>query len=146
MLFPVSEVEASILKAQYAGKGGLAALTVKLRLPNGQMYDKTGTIDFSDISINSSTDTLDLRAVVPNPPRADIKSLGGNRTLVDGGFVTVILQSKNAEQQVTVPRAAVLADQQGGLRVRPRRREHGRSGATSLSATQPLSWPSWRPA
>ena len=113
VLFPVSEVEASILKAQYAGKGGLAALTVKLRLPNGQMYDKTGTIDFSDISINSSTDTLDLRAVVPNPPRADIKSLGGNRTLVDGGFVTVILQSKNAEQQVTVPRAAVLADQQG---------------------------------
>jgi membrane fusion protein (multidrug efflux system) len=113
VLFPVSEVEASSLKAQYAGQGGMATLTVKLRLPNGQMYDKNGTIDFSDISINSSTDTLDLRAVVPNPPRTDTKGLGGDRTLVDGGFVTVILQSKNAEQQVTVPRAAVLADQQG---------------------------------
>jgi membrane fusion protein (multidrug efflux system) len=113
VLFPVSEIEASILKSQYAGQGGLAAMTVKLRLPDGRMYDKTGTIDFSDISINSSTDTLDLRAVVPNPPRAATGALGGDRTLVDGGFVTVILQSKNPEQQVTVPRAAVLADQQG---------------------------------
>jgi membrane fusion protein (multidrug efflux system) len=113
VLFPVSEVEASTLKAQYAGHGGIEAMTVKLRLPDGQMYDRTGTIDFSDISISSSTDTLNLRAVVPNPPRTDAKSLGGDRTLVDGGFVTVILQSKNPEQQVTVPRSAVLADQQG---------------------------------
>jgi membrane fusion protein, multidrug efflux system len=113
VLFPVSEVDASRLKSQYAGKGGLAAMTVKLRLPDGEMYDKNGTIDFSDISVSSSTDTLDLRAVVPNPPRTGTKSLGGDRTLVDGGFVTVILQSKSPEQQVTVPRAAVLADQQG---------------------------------
>jgi membrane fusion protein (multidrug efflux system) len=113
VLFPISEVEASLLKSQYAGQGGLAAMTVKLRLPDGKMYDKTGTIDFSDISVSSSTDTLDLRAVVPNPPRADTAALGGDRTLVDGGFVTVILQSKNPERQVTVPRAAVLADQQG---------------------------------
>jgi len=113
VLFPVSEVDASRLKSQYAGQGGLAAMTVKLRLPDGQMYDKTGTVDFSDISVNASTDTLDLRAVVPNPRRADTKALGGDRTLVDGGFVTVILQSKSPEQQVTVPRAAVLADQQG---------------------------------
>ena len=113
VLFPVSEVEASLLKSQYAQQGGLVALTVKLRLPSGQMYDKTGTIDFSDISINSSTDTLDLRAIVPNPRRADAKTLGGDRTLVDGGFLPVILQSKTAQQRVTVPREAVLADQQG---------------------------------
>ena len=145
VLFPVSEVEASILKAQYAGKGGLAALTVKLRLPNGQMYDKTGTIDFSDISINSSTDTLDLRAQVPNPPRADTQALGSDRTLVDGGFVTVILQSKNAEQQVTVPRAAVLADQQATTSScsTPTTR---RRGATSRSAIRRRSSRSSRPA
>jgi membrane fusion protein (multidrug efflux system) len=113
VLFPVSEVEATLLKSQYAGKGGLAAITVKLQLPNGQMYDKTGTIDFSDISVNSSTDTIDLRATIPNPPRAADTAAGGDRTLVDGGFVTVILQSKNPIQRITVPRAAVLADQQG---------------------------------
>jgi membrane fusion protein (multidrug efflux system) len=113
VLFPVSEVEAMQLKSKYAGKGGLAAMTVKLQLPNGTMYDKTGTIDFNDISVSSSTDTIDLRATVPNPPRAGDTAGGGDRTLVDGGFVTVILQSKNPSQQVTVPRAAVLADQQG---------------------------------
>jgi membrane fusion protein (multidrug efflux system) len=113
VLFPVSEVEAAQLKSQYAGQGGLAGITVKVQLPNGQMYDKTGTIDFSDISVNSSTDTIDLRATIPNPPRADTMALGGDRTLVDGGFVTVILQSKNPIRRVTVPRAAVLADQQG---------------------------------
>jgi membrane fusion protein (multidrug efflux system) len=113
VLFPVSEVEAAQLKAQYASLGGLTALTVKLQLPDGQMYDKTGTIDFTDISVNSSTDTIDLRATVPNPPRANTSALDGDRTLVDGGFVTVILQSKNPIRRVTVPRAAVLADQQG---------------------------------
>jgi membrane fusion protein (multidrug efflux system) len=113
VLFPVSEVEAAQLKSQYAQEGGLAGITVKVQLPDGQMYDKTGTIDFSDISVNSSTDTIDLRATIPNPPRADTTALGGDRTLVDGGFVTVILQSKNPIQRITVPRAAVLADQQG---------------------------------
>lgn len=113
VLFPVSEVEAATLKSRYAGEGGLAAITVKLQLPDGEMYDQTGSIDFSDISVSASTDTINLRAVVPNPRRSDTKALGGDRTLVDGGFVTVLLQSKNPQQQVTVPRAAVLADQQG---------------------------------
>jgi membrane fusion protein (multidrug efflux system) len=88
-------------------------LTVKLRLPNGQMYDQTGKIDFSDISVNSSTDTIDLRARIPNPARGAANDAGGNRTLVDGGFVSVILQSTNPVQSITIPRAAVLADQQG---------------------------------
>ncbi|HTH99401.1 MAG TPA: efflux RND transporter periplasmic adaptor subunit [Acidisoma sp.] len=111
--FPVSEVEVMKLQQQYAGKGGLGALTVKVKLPNGQMYDQTGKIDFSDISVSASTDTINLRATVPNPSRGAQSDSGGNRTLVDGGFVTVILQSANPIQSVTIPRAAVLADQQG---------------------------------
>jgi len=111
--FPVSEVEVMKLQQQYAGKGGLGALTVKIKLPNGQMYDQTGKIDFSDISVSASTDTIQLRATVPNPSRGAPSDSGGNRTLVDGGFVTVILQSANPVQSVTVPQAAVLADQQG---------------------------------
>ncbi|MCB8879640.1 efflux RND transporter periplasmic adaptor subunit [Acidisoma cellulosilytica] len=111
VLFPVSEVDAMKLIAQ--GKGGLDQMSVKLRLPNGQTYDQTGKIDFSDISVSSSTDTIDLRASIPNPARGAATDAGGNRTLVDGGFVTVILQSKNPVQSITIPRAAVLADQQG---------------------------------
>ncbi len=113
VLFPMSEVEALRLRQQYAGNAGLGQLSVKLRLPNGQMYDQTGHIDFSDISVNSSTDTIDLRAIIPNPPRGPANQAGGNRTLVDGSFVTVILQSGTPVSSITIPRAAVLADQQG---------------------------------
>lgn len=111
--FPVSEVEVMKLQQQYAGKGGLGALTVKVKLPNGQMYDQTGKIDFSDISVSASTDTIELRATIPNPSHGGPTDSGANRTLVDGGFVTVILQSANPVQSVTVPRPAVLADQEG---------------------------------
>ncbi|MCB8877366.1 efflux RND transporter periplasmic adaptor subunit [Acidisoma silvae] len=111
VLFPVSEVDAMKLMADE--KGGLGQMSVKLRLPNGKMYDQTGTIDFSDISVSSSTDTIDLRASIPNPARGAANDAGGNRALLDGGFVTVILQSKNPVQSITIPRAAVLADQQG---------------------------------
>lgn len=111
VLFPVSEVDAMKLAAE--GKGGLDKMSVKLRLPNGQMYDQTGKIDFSDISVNSSTDTIDLRATIPNPARGTANDAGGNRALTDGGFVTVILQSTDPVQSITIPRAAVLADQQG---------------------------------
>ena len=109
VLFPVSEVDAMKLIKQ----GGFGQMSVKLRLPNGQAYDQTGRIDFSDISVSSSTDTIDLRATIPNPARGAASDAGGNRTLLDGGFVTVILQSKNPVQSITIPRAAVLADQQG---------------------------------
>ncbi|WP_284947645.1 efflux RND transporter periplasmic adaptor subunit [Acidisoma cladoniae] len=111
--FPVSESEASQLEDEYSGHGGLASLTVKVQLPDGHMYDKTGKIDFTDISVSSSTDTLTLRATLPNPARGAEGATEGNRTLIDGGFVTVILQSQSAQQEVTIPRAAVLADQQG---------------------------------
>jgi len=113
VLFPVSELALNQLQDEYSGKGGLRALTVKLQLPDGKMYDKTAKIDFSGISVSSSTDTVTLRAVVPNPNRGAPDGTEGNRTLVDGGFVTVYLQSASPEQQITVPRSAILADQQG---------------------------------
>jgi membrane fusion protein (multidrug efflux system) len=113
VVFPVSEVEVMKLQEEYAHKGGLGALTVELKLPNGQMYDQKGKIDFSDISVSASTDTIQLRATIPNPAHGKQTNTGGSRTLVDGGFVTVILKASSPVQAITVPRAAVLADQQG---------------------------------
>ncbi|GAB0115573.1 efflux RND transporter periplasmic adaptor subunit [Acidisoma sp. C75] len=111
--FPVSEVEVMKLEQQYAGKGGLGALNVRIKLPNGQMYDQTGHINFSDISVNASTDTIALRATIPNPLHGAPNDAGGSRTLVDGSFVTVLLEAAQPDQAITVPRSAVLADQQG---------------------------------
>jgi len=81
-------------------------LTVKL--PNGSTYGQTAKIDFTDVSVTPNTDTILLRAEIPNPPTS-----GGTRPLVDGEFVTVKLEQPGAASQTAVPRQAVLEDQLG---------------------------------
>jgi membrane fusion protein (multidrug efflux system) len=55
---------------------------------------------------------MTLRGDVRNP-LSDAKSGGAARELVDGEFVTVILEDAEPIETVTIPRAAVLTDQQG---------------------------------
>ena len=40
---------------------------VKLRLPDGTTYDQTGTIDFVDVQVDQTTDSVTVRAEFPNP-------------------------------------------------------------------------------
>lgn len=88
-----------------------AAIT-KIRLSGDRLYDQTGTLDFIDNTIATNTDTITLL-------RRGIKSAGirwqGRRhsALVDGEFVTVILEDAEPIEAVTVPRTAVLLDQGG---------------------------------
>jgi membrane fusion protein (multidrug efflux system) len=114
VVFPVSVRTAIDLRARYADKGGLNAVTVKLVLPDGTPYGQTGKLDYVDPTIAQNTDTLLLRGVMPNPLLAGAK-LGqvGNRALVDGEFVTAILQAVEPVEAMAIPRAAVLDDQQG---------------------------------
>ncbi len=116
VLFPVSVRAVLDLRARYASKGGNAAIAVKLKLSDGSTYAQTGQIDYTDPSVSTSTDTLTLRARVANPLRAGAKpGESGNRELVDGEFVTVTVQGIEAVMALTVPRTAVLADQQGNF-------------------------------
>ena len=114
VLFPVAVRAALELRDRYAGHGGFAAVTVKLRLPDGKDYGPAGTLDYVDPSVATNTDTLTLRASIPNPirPGADANQPGA-RELSDGEFVTVLLQGVQPIQQLAIPRAAVLQDQQG---------------------------------
>jgi membrane fusion protein (multidrug efflux system) len=114
VVFPVSVRTALDLRQRYAGKGGFNAVVIKLRLPDGRMYDQTGTLNFVDNTVSASTDTLILRGSVPNPLLTDEK-LGKAtvRELVDGEFVTVLLEGVQPVKLLTVPRAAVLSDQRG---------------------------------
>ena len=99
---------------RYADKGGFNAVVIKLRLPDGRMYGQTGKLDFMDNTISASTDTLILRGSIPNPLLSDGKV--GNATireLVDGEFVSVVLEGVQPVRLLTVPRAAVLSDQRG---------------------------------
>ena len=114
VLFPISVRAAIDLRDRYADKGGLSAVTIKLLLPNGRAYDMDGKLEYVDPSVTANTDTLTLRARIPNPLRPGIKQgAPGDRELSDGEFVTVIVQGVQPVQALAVPRTAVLADQQG---------------------------------
>jgi len=103
VVFPVSQrviLEYQKLKLE---TGVDQSLKVRLILGDGSTYSHDGKIDFADISISKSTDTLDVRAVFPNP----------DTLLIDGQFVTVSLEKEKPESALVIPRSAMQIDQAG---------------------------------
>src|SRR5690606_33151811 len=97
---------------------GLAATVVRVRRADGTIHPHAGRIDFIDTQVDRNTDTILVRAVVPNPLREPAESAPqvrrtGDRELIDGQFVTVVLEGPEPVEAVVVPRAAVLQDQGG---------------------------------
>jgi len=102
------------LRSRYAPKGGFSAVVIRLRLPNGSIYGHDGKLDYASPIVAESTDTVALRGVIPNPILAGMKAgEPGARELVDGEFVTVLLEGAQPITVLAIPRAAVLSDQQG---------------------------------
>jgi membrane fusion protein (multidrug efflux system) len=101
IVFPVSTRTVIELQQRAGGKAG--GLVIRVRLPDGSLYDQPGKLDFIDNSVSGNTDTMVLRGIVPNP----------RRRLVDGELVQAILQDVKPTEALAVPRSAVLADQQG---------------------------------
>jgi membrane fusion protein (multidrug efflux system) len=114
VIFPVPTRRAIELRKQYGDKGGFEAVKIRLRLPDGSIYDHIGKLDFVNNAISENTDTLLIRAVISNPVLAS-QTAGGVRLreLVADEFVTVLLESVDPRLVIGVPRAAILADQQG---------------------------------
>jgi membrane fusion protein (multidrug efflux system) len=100
VLFPVSQRDIS-----HARDTGLdiERIKVTLRLADGTIYKPVGKIDFVDVTVDRATDTVQVRAVFPNPSGA----------LIDGQLLAVDLEAGKADEQVVVPQAALLTDQQG---------------------------------
>lgn len=114
VVFPVPVRDAIDLRNRYASKGGFQAVVVRIKLPDGTAYDQAGKLDYVDPSVSTTTDTITLRARIPNPLRPGAKpGEPGNRELVDGSFVTVSVEGVAPVNVLAVPRAAVLSDQQG---------------------------------
>lgn len=100
--FPVSQRE--LLQAQLnPGSGDISKTKIKIRFADGTTYNHTGTINFVDVSVNRATDTVLVRATMPNP----------DGVLIDGQLVSVTVQSGSPEEKVVVPQAALIADQEG---------------------------------
>jgi membrane fusion protein (multidrug efflux system) len=98
VLFPVPTRTVAELRNRYASRGGFAAVAIRLRLPDGQMHKLAGTIDYADPSVTAGTDTIMLRARMPNPLRSGARP-------GEPGVEPI--------QALAVPRAAVAQDQQG---------------------------------
>lgn len=114
VVFPMSVRALEELRDKNADKGGLDAVKVNVRLPNGKTYAQTGKIDFVDTTVAKDTDSITLRAVIANPRLPEgqgSKALG--RELINDEFVTVIIESATTENLPSIPRAAIMSDQQG---------------------------------
>ena len=113
VVFPIAVRTALELRQRYIDKGGFDAVQIKIVLPDGRTYGQTGKLNFVDNTIAANTDTITLRGTIPNPHIQGQLGGDGVRELADGEFVQVLLQGVQPVELVTVPRAAVLTDQQG---------------------------------
>jgi len=112
--FTVSTRAAEELRRRYEPRGGAAAVVVRVRLPSGKVYAHPGRIDFVDTQIDRNTDSILVRALVPNPRRENVPvGQPGDRELIDGQFVTVSVEGAEPVQAIVMPRASVLQDQGG---------------------------------
>jgi RND family efflux transporter, MFP subunit len=106
--FPLSMRQVLELKEKHAESGLQQALAIKVRLPDGKMYEHAGSLDFFDIRVAQDTDSLMVRGKIPNPVAKD-----GSRELVHDELVRIVLETNEPRTALAIPRAAVLKDQQG---------------------------------
>ena len=100
--FPVSQRE--FLKVQQEErKKKEQALAIRIRFSDGSKYDQLGRINFVDVKVDRATDTVLVRATMPNP----------SGMLIDGQLVRVSVEAEKPEEKVLVPQAALIVDQQG---------------------------------
>ena len=78
-------------------------MTIRIKLPNGRVYPHPGVNDFLDVQVDPSTDTVTVRAQLPNP----------ELLLIPGGIVSVAVERSEPQSALTVPQSAVLIDQAG---------------------------------
>jgi len=76
---------------------------VSLILEDGTRYPLKGTLQFRDVSVDSTTGSVILRAVFPNP----------KQVLLPGMFVRAEVQEGVNKQAILIPQQAVSRDQKG---------------------------------
>jgi membrane fusion protein (multidrug efflux system) len=78
-------------------------VTVHIKLPDGSPYPHPGLSNFLDVQVDATTDTVAVRAQVPNPAGL----------LTAGGVVGVTVERGAPRMALTVPQSAILLDQAG---------------------------------
>jgi membrane fusion protein (multidrug efflux system) len=76
---------------------------VHLRLEDGSDYTETGTLQFSEVTVDQGTGSVTLRAVFHNP----------QRLLLPGMFVREMIEEGVQQDAILVPQLGVSHDQKG---------------------------------
>jgi len=100
--FPVSQRE-FLQAAQTGRQPDVKSIKVRIRFSDGSVYDHVGEINFVDVTVDRTTDTVIARATMPNP----------DGRLIDGQLVRVNLESGTPDEKIVIPQAALIADQEG---------------------------------
>jgi membrane fusion protein (multidrug efflux system) len=104
VLFPVSVRQLEEIRAaRQQENGSLIKIEILVRLANGTEYKHPGVWNYTDPQVDQTTDTLTMRATLPNP----------ERMLIDGQFVTVEVKERQQQPRLVVPQSALQVDQAG---------------------------------
>jgi membrane fusion protein (multidrug efflux system) len=99
-----SATELTALRRRLAEGGVMPGSTaVRLQLDGGTTYPITGTVQFSEVTVDQTTGTVTLRARFPNP----------NGVLLPGMFVTAMFDQASDPNAFLVPQNAVQRDFDG---------------------------------
>ena len=105
--FPVTQREMLQIRKEQKGqkdqKSAHPETTIYVRLADGSRYGQAGKADFVDVTVSQGTDTVLVRATIPNP----------NRVLVDGQLVTVVAEVGKPQPALLIPQQALQMDQAG---------------------------------
>ncbi|HSS02807.1 MAG TPA: efflux RND transporter periplasmic adaptor subunit [Kofleriaceae bacterium] len=92
------------LRAQLgAGKLQAGSTKVKLKLGDGSLYDKEGTLEFAEVAVDEATGAVTLRATFPNP----------DDTLLPGMYVRAVLDEAVATTAILAPQQGITRDPKG---------------------------------
>lgn len=102
-----TSVEGLQLRLQVASRAikliGPDHAVLRLDLEDGSVYRHAGMLQFSDITVDSGTGSVTVRAIFPNP----------DHVLLPGMFVRARIEQGSAQRAILVPQEGVTHDRQG---------------------------------
>lgn len=99
----VFQLRRAMESGQFKRADNADAASVRLVLGDGSEYGQPGKLLFTDLSVDSTTGQVTLRAEVPNP----------KGELLPGLYVRVRIEQAQARNAITLPQQAVTRTQQG---------------------------------
>ena len=103
VLFSISENDVFLLTDILGKNRDISSVDVMFKWSNGREYSHVGELNFIDSSLNEYVNTLEMRAIFPNPQGA----------LIPGQFGNVEIKKKTPQTVLLIPQIALQQDLQG---------------------------------